>query len=205
MVINDFRADDQLRSQVASALPEYTIEWKGGRSATLRRIRESECDCCRCCDSYYWFRLDISNDGIMTVVNVSSDGGWQHEKEYEVSQEMARVTGLISQIGARWQQRKLLLAAPGQQELLNQMSRQATALACQATAPEQQQLPAQTSHRATAPEQHQMIAPVPLVADELRKLAALKEQGILTQAEFDVQKSHLLLTSRMSPRAPLLQ
>lgn len=202
MVINDFRADDQLRSQVASALPEYTIEWKGGRSATLRRERESECDCCCCCDSYYWFRLDISNDGIMTVVNICRGND---EKEYEVSQEMARVTGLISQIGARWQQRKLLLAAPGQQELLNRMSRQATALPCQATAPEQQQLPAQTSHRATAPEQHQMIAPVPLVADELQKLAALKEQGILTQAEFDVQKSHLLLTSRMSPRAPLLQ
>ncbi|WP_146027640.1 SHOCT domain-containing protein, partial [Stenotrophomonas bentonitica] len=40
-------------------------------------------------------------------------------------------------------------------------------------------------------------APVPIakplsVADELAKLLKLKEQGVLTQAEFDAQKSKLL-------------
>jgi hypothetical protein len=36
-------------------------------------------------------------------------------------------------------------------------------------------------------------------ADELRKLAALRDDGLLTQAEFDAQKSHLLNARLASP------
>lgn len=48
-------------------------------------------------------------------------------------------------------------------------------------------------------------APVSSIADELAKLAELKDKGVLTQEEFDVQKRRLLSQSHISkPAAPSL-
>lgn len=44
----------------------------------------------------------------------------------------------------------------------------------------------------TATDQSEATAPVTSIADELEKLASLRDKGIITQAEFDAQKAKLL-------------
>lgn len=173
-------AHSRLRSLITSAFPEYTIRWQDSKKCSLSR-QEFEDKCCCCCIEYQdseTFHFEISISGSTLA-----------------AKNMYKVRGSTEGTSA----------ADGRQA---QEHTRVTSLVTQICAEWQREKHSPISSQATAPEQHQMIAPVApcvLITDELQKLAALKGQGVLTQAEFDEQKSRLLQASRVTARAPLLQ